>query len=123
MANYKEVTLSGTGFVRSNRIVIDHPLDASVLNRPPGVVPLTRITFDSELAVPVGEAYVVSPIERYLSAVFEPNGTYPEINPETGEPTGGTCSHAALYVMLHSLFIHVATTQDAADALVKTPAP
>ena len=49
-----------------------------------------------------------------LSVLFDPAGSFPEINPATGEETGGTVTHMELYVALHSLYIHLAKQRDEA---------
>jgi hypothetical protein len=50
---------------------------------------------------------------------FNPeNGSFPLLNPETGEAVG-TMSHAELYVALYSLYLSLATDRD--NGIVQNP--
>lgn len=44
--------------------------------------------------------------------VFDPAGQFPLLDMATGEPTGQTMTHAALYAALHSLYLYTAGERD-----------
>lgn len=66
-------------------------------------------------------------IQRQRGGVQEPftaenaGEEFQLINPETGEQLGATASYQETYVMMHSLYLHLATKRDALQANLQTP--
>jgi hypothetical protein len=106
MADYRENTTAGTSWTRATAVNIYNPL---------GGIP--SVSFVSEKAIQLdGGQPITIPDSRYLGIAFEATGEFPLVNPITGELTGTTGSHMDLYVLFHSLFIHLATQADIQQA-------
>lgn len=56
-----------------------------------------------------------------LVEVYNPNKSFPLINPETDEPLGGTITHAELMVSIYSLYKLLATERDVAELALQNP--
>jgi hypothetical protein len=100
MSKYKESDVLGSRYIRANQIQIQNELEKQ------------SITFSEQEIINIGDGEVLKRNVGSLSAVFTPEPEFPLLNPETGEPTGQTMSYGAVYVVLHSLYIHLATERD-----------
>lgn len=113
MPDYRESTAPATTWRRAHRVEIYNPL--------PGMgVPF--VEFREEDAIKVAERTITTPAPNAspLLKRFDPAaGSFALRNPTTGELTGQTMSHAELYAILHSLYIHEALERDARDAAAK----
>ena len=103
MANYQQADVTGASWVRANRIVIENPLDG-----------VPNIQFAEEKAVLIGTDMLRSPFGAVTENLTNPATSFPILNPMTGEDTGTTATHGDIYVLLHSLYINLATKRDAA---------
>lgn len=112
MPNYQESAVAGTEYRRARFLQISNER-----NNVPNILIFEErvIQFDNES---IGQD-----IDR-LSAQFEAQATFPQINVETGEPTENSYTHQDIYVMLHSLYRDLAAKRDAAQIPVQPePAP
>lgn len=85
--------VAGESYRRCNQVIIDNPYDGA-----------PSITFAQETILGAGSAVMHLPMSG-IRVVFDLVATIPVINPETGQPTGQTITHAALYAMIYSAFI------------------
>ena len=112
MPNYQQTNVSGTSYIRSNQVVVNNPLQGT-----------KAITFMEEQVVNLeGES-----IQRQRGGVQEPftvensGEEFQLINPETGDQLGATASYQELYVMMHSLYLHLAAKRDSLSQSIPTP--
>ena len=110
--NYKQTTISGTSWTRCRTVTITNPL--------PGHGPVQGITgveqgptafFQEEKVVSIDGVQSTSDTGSCRKA-FDPVATIPMLNPETGEATGATVTHAELYAILFSLYMQTAVERD-----------
>lgn len=102
MANYNETTITGSSWTRCN--------NAYVINeygRTPGII------FGEQKIVMIDSVATLVPLNTEVKVTFDPNKTFPLLNPSTGEPTGSTYTHKQLYEILYSLYIYSAKERDA----------
>jgi len=107
MANYKETTLAGTSYVRSNSVRINNGLDSK------------SITFDETEVINLNNGETMSKSAGSVSESFTPENAQTEIkiiNPETGADTGATMTYQDLYVAVYSLYFKLALERDAFEA-------
>lgn len=106
MPLYREKPLDGSRvWTRCWQVVIDNPKD-----EPP------RVTFQEERVFDVSaadEQVMRVPVQGCHADVDLEHGAFPLLDPETGEPTGASMSHAQLYVALYSLYFATALARDA----------
>ena len=109
--NYKETSLAGTSWVRCRAITITNPLagteELDHTGQPIG--PTAHFTEEkvvtmegADLRIPAGSC----------SKPFSPTDTITLLDPATGEATGATVTHAALYGILFSLYMQTAVERD-----------
>jgi len=101
---YKQTTTDV--YTRARVIAIDNPLPTE------GLTPSIR--FNEELATSDGRSLGPS---GYCSMTFAEDGSFPIINPTTGEAVG-TATHQDLQVLLYSLYLHTADVRDNTPAEV-----
>lgn len=103
MSNYRQSSVIGEKWVRCNRVTIVN----NYMQTP-------RAIFSEETIVTLDDAsYTKVGTNRDLTADFNSeNGTIPLINPDTGEYTNTSISHAELYTILYSLYIQQALLRD-----------
>lgn len=107
MANYKETTLAGTSYVRSNRVTIDNGIDNK------------GITFEETEVINLSNGETMNKSAGRVSESFTPENALTEIsliNPETGADTGVTMTYQDLYVAVYSLYFKLALERDAFEA-------
>lgn len=102
MANYREQSLSGQKWVRSNSVHISNPYQG---------VPVLRFGEEEITTLSDGKT-VNAPMQGLVEPFSDPAKTFPLINPVTGESLGATASYQDVYVLLHSLYIALATARD-----------
>lgn len=102
MPNYKETPITGTSYMRASRVVCDNNennrsvqfLEESVMIMSSG----------EKLAVPAGG------VTQHLTA-DNCDTAFPLLDAD-GTPTGGTATFTDVYLLLMSLYYHVATQRD-----------
>lgn len=102
MSNYREEPLSGQKWTRSNSVSIINPYQGT---------PVIRFG-EEEIAILSDGKTVNTPLAGVSEAFSDPSKTFPLINPQTGELTGSSASYQDIYVLLHSLYIALATARD-----------
>lgn len=102
MADYKQTGIAGSKWHRFGRIVIDNPRTAapSVLCVEQEVIALA----DNEIVREVGN----------LSFPFDPNLQFEIIDPVSNTGTGQFASGGAVYALVYSYVMHMATERDRA---------
>ena len=106
MQNYKETTVSGTSYVRANEVSIKNALNG-----------YKGIMFVEEEVSILGEKILrenVGPIHQEFSAE-NASTEFELLNPVTNEPIGSTATYQDVYVLLFSLYYHLAAARDAAN--------
>ncbi len=105
MADYKESLISGKKWQRCNRIQIENPYNGS-----------KYINMVEEEIADIGDGIMVNtPKGNIIEPFADPAAVVNLINPETGESLGSTVTYQDIYVILHSLYIQLATQRDAAQ--------
>lgn len=111
MPDYRQANGQANSWRRAREVHIKNPR---------GGTPM--VSFVEEDVVQFGnqEARVpVLPAGGVAHGYFEPGGVIQMRDPQTGELTGTTVTHAELYAIMHSLYIQLALERDASMA----PAP
>lgn len=98
--NYRETNSPGTAWRRCYEVQLLNPLDG-----------LQCVRFAEQDVADVGGRVLTTPA-HYIEKAFDPVGQFDLLDPETGQPTGLTMTHAALYQALFSLYLQVATKRD-----------
>lgn len=111
--NYQESNLTGTSWVRCNKVVLNNPLAGSPPDPMLGAA-VPFITFEEEKVMVIDGSTVKMPISS-CQKVFDPiAGTIPLLDPITGISLGTSVTHAELYTILFSLYLQTALERDAA---------
>ena len=116
-ANYNESAVQGTTYFRCPRIIIENGLSHKMIHFDEERV------FDTD-AGPITQRY--DRIGSPLGADFtdENVGTmFDMLDPSTGLPVGSQMSYGEVYAVLHSLYLHFATTRDAEMAEFEATIP
>lgn len=108
MSEYKEQTISGIAWQRGYKIVIDNKL---------GDTP--TIIFYEEEAVQLPSGPVTHHVGQLVEPFVDPAHEYPLLNPADGTPLGATATYQQLYVMLWSLYMHLADRRDSVATAVR----
>ena len=108
MSNYKQTTVSGETWQRAARVVVENPLNAT-----------PSILIVEEEAIVLGDKTITN-VCGNLSCAFDPEATFPAIDPATDEPVGRDITHGEVYALLNSLYMDLAKKRD--EALAATPA-
>ena len=109
MSNYKQTSVTGESWIRANRVVVENPFGGA-----------PSIGFAEERVFNIGGESVTQPsgnVGTYFTP-FNANNEFNILNPETGEVVG-VAKYSDVYVMLHSLYIHLATIRDASETPVE----
>ncbi len=101
--NYKQTSLSGDSWVRASSIMIDNPLAG---------VPVIRFIEDKILNLE-NEVLIKNSISTLVETFTTANSNteFNLRNPETSEIIG-TSTYSEIYVILHSLYMHLAEKRD-----------
>ena len=100
--------MATTSWVRCRAITITNPLPGQVAGHVPEV---PTAYFTEEKVLNLDGANVQLPAGS-CSKPFNPTDTITLLDPATGEPTGETVTHAALYGILFSLYMQTAVERD-----------
>lgn len=107
MADYREQTLTGNKWTRSNRVHIENPW---------GGVP-TVTFFEEDISELSNGTRVNTPLGQLVMEFTDPSVVVQLLDPATGDPIpGATITHGELYVALSSLYRQAALSRDAAAA-------
>lgn len=107
MPKYNETSVTGESWIRSNKIICKNEYE-----QPP------TIYYQEEELFNFSDGKVVKSLYTPLNPVMETfipdnaNTTFELINPETELPTGNTATYQDLYVLIHSLYFHLAKKRD-----------
>jgi hypothetical protein len=110
MPKYNETSVTGESWIRSNKIICTNDY-----GQPP------RIYYQEEELFNFSDGKIVKSLYTTFNPVTETfisdnaNTTFELINPETELPTGNTATYQDLYVLIHSLYFHLAEKRDLAD--------
>lgn len=110
MAEYKETPVSGRKRMRSYRVVASNPASGD-----------RSIQFDEEWITELNDGRFINEPAGSLRRPFDnPQGKFNLIHPETGVKIGDA-TYLDVYVILHSLYMHLAIERDNAPP-VEPPA-
>ena len=103
MANYKESSVAGITWQRCNRIDIRNPYEE----------PKFAVFVEEEITDLGNGKIVKSPVGQILADFTDPSTVVDLINPETSDSLATSVTYQDIYVILHSLYIKLATERDA----------
>lgn len=101
-SNYKETSVVGTKYTRSNRVKIHNPLGST-----------SSIVFNEENVVITDDGVISERAGSISESLTNPLETFDIRNPETDEVIG-TMTYQEVYVALYSLYRHLADKRDSA---------
>ena len=106
MQNYKETTVSGTSYVRANEVTV-----RNVLGGYKGIM-----YCEEEVSI-LGEKIMREGIGAIHQEFTPENASteFPLLDPVTNEQTGSKATFHDVYVLLFSLYYHMAAQRDAAN--------
>lgn len=93
MTNYKQNSVTGETYQRSNQVVIDNPL---------GGVP--RVTFLEQEVITLSDGRTIYNPVAGVGVDFTATDEFPLIDPADDTPLGGSVTHRDLQVILYSLY-------------------
>lgn len=102
MPDYKEQQATGRTWVRCKVVTIENPLNGTA-----------QATFQESHCASVG-GVTSEQFSGLLGLEFKPNSAIDLRDPQTGELTGQTSTHAQVYQLLYSLYMQAALERDAA---------
>jgi hypothetical protein len=102
MANYKESNVTGVTWQRCNRIDIRNPYEEAKF----------AVFLEEEITDLGNDKIVKTPLGQILADFTDPTTVVNLINPETGDSLESSVTYQDIYVMLHSLYIQLATLRD-----------
>ena len=102
MANYKESNVTGVTWQRCNRIDIRNPYEEAKF----------AVFLEEEITDLGNDKIVKSPAGQILADFIDPSTEVNLINPETGESLDISITYQDIYIVLHSLYIQLATLRD-----------
>lgn len=112
MAEYRESPITGRKRMRSYRVTAHNPANGA-----------RAIEFAEEWLTELDDGrYINEPAGSIRRDFTDPTAQFALLNPETGEPVGLSATYLQVYVMLHSLYMHLAAQRDAEQA-AEQPAP
>ncbi len=105
MPNYKETNVTGTGYVRACEVTVSNVLGG-----------YKGIMFCEEEVSIFGNKIMRENIGAIHQEFTAENASteFPLLNPVTNEPIGATATFQDVYVILFSLYYHLAAQRDAA---------
>lgn len=106
MPNYKETNVTGTSYVRANEVTVRNVLDG-----------YKGIMYVEEEVSILGEKIMRENVGALHQEFTAENASteFPLLNPVTNEPIGATATFQEVYVLLFSLYYHMAALRDAAN--------
>lgn len=113
MSNYKQSPVTGESWQRAVRVVIENPVDGT-----------PAISFIEEQVINLPGEKITRPAGNVAEPFMPENylEQFNVINPETGEVIR-TATYQEVYVVLHSLYLHVAAKRDLANQPAPEPQP
>ncbi|GAB3359126.1 MULTISPECIES: hypothetical protein [Giesbergeria] len=102
MPDYKEQQATGRTWVRCRAMTVENPLNGAAV-----------ATFQETQCASIN-GVTSEQFAGMLGVEFRPDSTIALRNPETGELTGQTSTHAQVYQLLYSLYMQAALERDAA---------
>ena len=104
--NYKQTTVSGTSYVRAREVTITNLLDG-----------YKGIMYSEEEVSVLGSKVMRENIGAIHQEFTAENAAteFPLLDPITNEPIGSTATFQDVYVLLFSLYYHMAAQRDAAN--------
>lgn len=102
MPNYKETTISGSSYIRAHRVIINNPYQG-----------IPTISFQEEEVLNVNGQVIQQQKESVNESLTDPSASFPLVDPTTGDSLG-EATYGQIYVLLHSLYLHLAAKRDAA---------
>jgi hypothetical protein len=107
MMNYQESQIQGSTWTRCRAVTVVNPHAST------GQTPMAY--FQEEKAIAFDNTVLLS--DRGSCGVeFDAAATVTMLDPQTGQPTGQTFTHADLYRMMFSLYMDAAKKRDETDA-------
>jgi hypothetical protein len=100
---YKEASVSGNTWVRSNRVTIDNPLNGT-----------PTILYGEEIVYEIGDDVIktqTSGLDKQLT-VDNAFTEFQVLNTETNEEIGQVATYYQVRQLLHSLYVHLAKERD-----------
>ena len=106
MQNYKETTVTGTSYVRANEVTVRNVLGG-----------YKGIMYSEEMVSVLGDNIMRENIGAIHQEFTAENAAteFPLLDPITNEPIGSTATFQDVYVLLFSLYYHMAAARDAAN--------
>lgn len=101
--NYQESQIQGSTWTRCRTVTVINPHSST--NQTP------MAYFQEEKAVAFGDTVLLSD-RGSCGIAFDESASVPILDPQTGQPTGQTFTHADLYKMLFSLYMDTAKKRD-----------
>ena len=102
MAEYRESPITGRKRMRSYRVTAHNPANGA-----------RAIQFDEEWLTELDDGrFINEPAGSIRKDFNDPTVTFDLLNPETGAVIGSS-SYMQVYVILHSLYMHLANERDA----------
>ena len=112
--NYKESQITGQQWTRCFDVRCRNPYEGA-----------KEIEFSEEVAINLGDKVITQPTGSRITELLSEanaNALFDLLNPETGE-SFGTASYTQCYVMLHSMYMHLANKRDNPPATEPLPEP
>ncbi len=101
MAEYKETPITGRRRMRSYRVIANNPANGA-----------RSIQFDEEYLTELDDGRHINEPAGSLRRPFDnPSGKFDLVHPDTGAVIG-SASYLDVYVILHSLYMHLAVERD-----------
>jgi hypothetical protein len=107
MPNYRETTSSGTSYTRAHTVIINNDLNWK------------NIEFQEERVFVLDGGETLNQRGGHLGCEFTPEAaatTFAVLDPETGSDLGVTSSYGEVYALLFSIYMHMVTERDDAEA-------
>ena len=102
MPNYKQNSVTGETYQRSNQVIVDNALGG-----------MPRITFQEQEVITLSDGRVILNQVAGVGIDFNIADTFPLVDPSTDAPIGHSVTHGDLQVILYSLYKALRTQADA----------
>ena len=100
-SEYQETIVNGSAYIRARKVLIEYQLDQ---------IPV--VTFVRERVMTIGSEVLHTPVVN-VSGTYNPTSEIALRDPDTGELTNETMTHAQMFQALYSLFYQLSTEADA----------
>jgi hypothetical protein len=114
MSNYRQSAVSGQAWTRASSVTLLNPLNETSVGM-----------FHEETVVAIGDGKYIKQAVGSCSDHFDSTNATEEfslIHPVTGDVIG-SATYQEIYVMMSSLYIHIATKRDAAELARRLESP